>query len=436
MNTVIGIRREDKNKWERRVPVVPEAVATLIREHDFRVIVQPSDIRVFSNDNYLKQGATVLEDLSPCSVVFAVKEIPLELFHPGTAYIFFAHVIKGQKYNMPMLRRMMELKCHLIDYEKVTDRQGRRLIVFGWHAGAAGMIETLWAFGQRLDWEETPNPFHDIKHAYQYSDFKEAENHLAQIGKRIESDGVPMGNSPLIVGFAGYGNASRGAQDVFDYLPHIDIEPAHIQKLMKNGPVSSTSLYKAVFKEEHIVKLISNKHRFDLRDYYQHPEKYRSRFSDYLPYLTILINANYWDGRFPRLVTKAELRELFSQATKPRLRVIGDIGCDVEGSIECNTHITDPGDPVYVYNPFTGETKSGVEGVGPVVLAVDNLPCEIPEESSKFFSRTLMSFVPAIADADYSVPFEQCHLPPEIKDAVILYQGQLTPRYQYLEKYL
>ena len=358
MNSVIGIRREDKNEWEKRVPLVPEDVASLIRVHGFNVIVQPSEIRVFPNDSYLKQGAKIQEDLSTCSVVFGVKEIPLTLFSSGAAYIFFAHVIKGQKYNMPMLRRMMELKCHLIDYEKVTDRQGRRLIVFGWHAGAAGMIESLWAFGQRLDWEETPNPFHDIKHAYQYADFKEAENHLAQIGKRIESDGVPMGNNPLIVGFAGYGNASRGAQDVFDYLPHIDIEPAHLQKLVKNGPTNSKVLYKVVFKEEHIVKPISPKQRFELHDYYEHPEKYRSRFDDYLPYIAILVNTNYWDGRYPKLVTKAGIKELFSQPSKPRLRVIGNISCDVEGSIECNTHITDPGDPVYVYNPFTGKPKA------------------------------------------------------------------------------
>ena len=436
MKPIIGIRREDKNEWEKRVPLVPEDVATLIHDHGFDVIAQPSEIRVFPNDSYLKIGAKIQEDLSSCSVVFGVKEMPLSLFHPGTAYIFFAHVIKGQKYNMPMLKRMMELKSHLIDYEKVTDQEGRRLIVFGWHAGAAGMIETLWAFGQRLDWEETRNPFHDVKHAYQYSDFKEAENHLFQIGERIKSDGVPIGNNPLVVGFAGYGNASRGAQDVFDYLPHIDIEPAHLQKLMKNGPANSKVLYKVVFKEEHIVKPISPKQRFELQDYYNHPEKYRSRFDDYLPYLTILVNTNYWDGRYPKLVTKASLKDLFSQATKPRLRVIADISCDVEGSIECNTHITDPGDPVYVYNPFTGKSKNGIDGVGPVILAVDNLPCEIPEESSRYFSKTLMPFVPAIAGADYSVPFDQCHLPPEIKNAVILYQGQLTLRYKYIEKYL
>jgi saccharopine dehydrogenase (NAD+, L-lysine-forming) len=436
MNPAIGIRREDKNEWEKRVPLVPQDVTTLIRDHGFDVLVQPSEIRVFSNDKYLKQGAKIQEDLSTCSVVFGVKEIPLTLFKPGIAYIFFAHVIKGQKYNMPMLKRMMELKCHLIDYEKVTDRKGRRLIVFGWHAGAAGMIESLWAFGQRLDWEETANPFHDIKHAYQYSNFKEAENHLAQIGKRIETDGVPTGHNPLIVGFAGYGNASRGAQDVFDYLPHLDIEPARLQKLVKNGPTNPKVLYKVVFKEEHIVKSISNKNRFELQDYYEHPEKYRSRFNDFLPYLSILMNTNYWDGRYPRLVTKAGIKELFSQASKPKLRVIGDISCDVEGSIECNTHITDPGDPVYVYNPFTGKSKNGIDGVGPVILAVDNLPCEIPEESSRFFSSTLMSFVPAIANADYSVPFDQCQLPPEIKNAVILYQGQLTPRYKYIEKYM
>jgi alpha-aminoadipic semialdehyde synthase len=191
-----------------------------------------------------------------------------------------------------------------------------------------------------------------------------------------------------------------------------------------------------VFKEEHLVKPVSPKHRFELQDYYDHPEKYRSRFADYLPSLTLLINANYWDDRYPKLVTKAGLRELYSQTSKPRLRVIGDISCDLEGGIEATVHCTDTGDPVYVYNPFNGDVKSGVGGVGPVILAVSNLPCELPLESSKEFSRALTPFVPAIVDADYSLPFDQFNLPDEIKRAVILYHGELTPDYTYLEKYL
>jgi len=436
MDTVIGIRREDKNQWERRTPLVPEDLAKLIQEYGLRVLVQSSPIRAFSVDEFLAVGATVQEDLSPCSCVFAVKEIPKELFQRGTTYVFFAHVMKGQQYNMPMLKKMMALKCQLIDYEGIKDSIGRRLIFFGRHAGLAGILDTMWAFGQRLAWEDLTTPFQELKQAHQYPSLDDAKQQYSDIGKRIKSEGLPAKLCPVIVGIAGYGNVSRGAQEIFDLLPVTPIEVEQIPKLLKNGPVDCHTLYKVIFKEEHLVKPVSPKHRFDLGDYYQHPEKYRSKFEEYLPYLTVLVNANYWESRYPRLVTKTALKELYSGTSKPRLRMIGDLACDVDGSIECNTHITDPGDPVYVYNPFTGESSQGVGGVGPVILAVDNLPCEIPQVSSHDFSKALTPFVPAIAGADYSVPFDQCHLPDEIKNAMILYHGELTPRFKHLEKYL
>ncbi len=139
----IGVRREDRSRWERRVPVTPAIARYLRDEHGIEVFVQPSPIRVFTEDEFEAHGATVREDLADCPIVFAVKEIPASFFRPGGAYMFFSHVIKGQPYNMPMLRRLMELGCTLIDYEKVIDDQGRRLIFFGRHAGLAGMIETL-----------------------------------------------------------------------------------------------------------------------------------------------------------------------------------------------------------------------------------------------------------------------------------------------------
>jgi alpha-aminoadipic semialdehyde synthase len=153
MDNIIGIRREDKNKWERRVPLTPAHVAQLIRDYTLRILIQPSTIRVFSDEEYTAAGAAVQEDLSPAGIVLAVKEIPVELLQPGKTYLFFSHTIKGQSYNMPLLRRLLELNCQLIDYERVVNEQNRRLIFFGEHAGMAGMIDTLSALGQRLAWE-------------------------------------------------------------------------------------------------------------------------------------------------------------------------------------------------------------------------------------------------------------------------------------------
>jgi len=148
------------------------------------------------------------------------------------------------------------------------------------------------------------------------------------------------------------------------------------------------------------------------------------------------MNCIYWEKKYPRLVTKAYLKRLYSGEEPPRLRVIGDVSCDIEGAIECTLHCTEPDEPVFVYDPFADRAIPGCEGRGPVVLAVDILPSELPRESSADFSRVLLDYIPAIAKADYSVPFEQLDLPPEIKRAVIAHRGELTPNYRYLEKFL
>lgn len=436
MKSTIGIRREDKSVWERRVPITPQDARDLQADHDLKVIVQTSEIRVFDSDEYLQAGIAVREDLSPASTIFAVKEIPLKVLEAGKTYVFFAHVIKGQPYNMPMLKRMMELGCNLIDYEKVTDEEGRRLIFFGRHAGLAGMIDTLWAFGRRLAWEGTPNPFTQLRQAHRYKDLDEAIAALERVKGQIETEGLPEAIFSLILGIAGYGNVSRGAQELLSHLPVVEIAPDEIAAIAESKDASRHVIYKVVFKEKHTVEPVSPDDRFELQDYYQHPEKYRSKFETYLPHLTILVNAIYWDTMYPRLVTKDYVKQAYGGERSPRLRVIGDISCDVEGAIEVTVKSTEPGDPVFVYDPETGQTKDGYEGKGPVIMAVDILPSELPRESSVDFSRVLKAYISAIAKADFSVPFYQLNLPPEIKRAVILQQGQLTPNYRYLEQFL
>lgn len=431
----IGIRREDKSVWERRVPLIPQDARTLQEQFGLEVCVQPSDIRVFSDQEYRAAGVAVREDLSDCDVIFGIKEIPPAQLVPGKTYVFFSHVIKGQPYNMPMLRRLMELGCVLIDYEKVTDEKGRRLIFFGRHAGWAGMLETLWALGRRLEWEGIPNPFGGIDRAIAYPEVEAARRAVREVGERIRTHGLPPILAPLVVGFAGYGNVSRGAQEIFDLLPFQERAPEDLPLLFAEEPDYRT-LYKVVFREEHMVEPASPEDRFDLQDYYRHPEKYRSRFTAWVPYLTVLVNGIYWEARYPRLVTKAYLRELFGAPARPRLRVIGDISCDIEGAVECTVRATDPGNPIYVYHPRSGQTTDGWAGEGVVVMAVDILPSEMPRDASVDFSAVLREFIPAIARADYTVPFDRLDLPPEIKRAVIVYRGELTPDYRYLEAYL
>lgn len=436
MTLSLGIRREDKSIWERRVPVTPQDAAALQAEHGIRVVVQPSAIRAFSDEEYRAAGVSVQEDLSSCPVVVGIKEMPPSFFEPDKTYVFFAHVIKGQPFNMPMLQRMLDLGCTLIDYERVTDENHRRLIFFGWHAGVAGMIDTLWALGQRLAWEGIANPFTLVRQTHTYHDLAEAQAALAQVRAKIEVEGLPEQVAPLIVGVAGYGNVGRGVQEILNLLPTIEIEPEQVAAVATSNDYSRHHLYKTVFKEWHLVEPATPGGIFELQDYYDHPEKYRGIFDRYLPHLTVLMNAIFWTERYPRLVTKAGLKELFSKQVPPRLRAIGDISCDLEGAVECTVRCTDPGQPVFVYNPLNGETKDGYEGPGVVVLAVDILPSELPREASIYFSQVLRPFLPAIVRCDFSQPFERCNLPPEIRRAVIAYRGQLTPDYQYIQEFL
>ena len=398
--------------------------------------VQPSDTRVFGDDEYARVGAKVEEDLTSCPVVFGVKEMPSHTFQPGHTYVFFAHVVKGQAHNMPMLRRLMDLGCQLIDYEKVTDEQGRRLIFFGRYAGLAGVIDTLWALGKRLDWEGIANPFSHLRQTREYVTLADAKDAVSAVGEEIAREGLPQEVSPFICGFAGYGNVFRGANEIIELLPVVEIRPQDVRAVATSAEACRDTVYKVVFKEKDTVTPASPGRGFNLQDYYDHPEGYRSQFAEYLPHLSVLVNCIYWEAKYPRLVTKADVRGLYQGTESPRLRVIGDVSCDIEGAIEPTVKPMEPGDPVFVYDAATDTAINGVAGDGPVVLAVDILPSELSREASVTFSGVLTEYVPAIARADYSVPFVDLELPPEFKRAVIVHQGELTPRYGYLHGYL
>ncbi len=212
MQRRIGIRREDKSHWERRIPVAPELIAHLSKESSLEFLIQPSATRAFSDDELRQAGGTISEDLGPCPVIFGIKEIPPGFFEPDKTYVFFAHVIKGQPHNMPMLQRMLELGCTLIDYEKVTNDAGQRLIFFGRHAGIAGTIETLRALGQRLEWEGSPNPLSALRHVYEYRDLAEVQEAVRRAGEQIRA-GNPGPNRRRSPSRDGAGTGRPGTRD-------------------------------------------------------------------------------------------------------------------------------------------------------------------------------------------------------------------------------
>ncbi len=232
------------------------------------------------------------------------------------------------------------------------------------------------------------------------------------MGRAIRERGLPLAVHPLVIGITGGGNVSRGAQEVLDRLPVVEVHPEELADLSSQRERSHRTLYKVVFRREH-----------------------RRRFARHLPHLTVLVNGIYWDPQDPRLVTWGDLDALWGAAepTPPRLRVIADLSCDIEGSIEATVRATDPGDPVYVAELASRRAVSGVEGRGPVILAVDNLPAELPRESSEHFGDALFPFLGGLVGADFDVDFEHLALPAAILEAVLTHRGELAPRYRYLE---
>lgn len=407
----LGIRREEKNRWERRAPLTPLHVEELVREQGRSVVIQPSPLRIFSDDDYRRAGATLAEDLSECQVILGVKEVPPDRLLPAKPTLAFFHVIKGQPEGMPLLKRALELRSTLIDYEPIVDRYGRRLIFFGRHAGYAGMIDALWALGKRLASEGLETPFSAVGPAHTYPSVDEAEEFLTGgVGRQIREHGLPPELRPLVVGVTGGGNVSQGAQEILDRLPIVEIHPDDLEGLAGKPGLSNRTLYKVVFRRKH-----------------------RVRFARHLPHLTVLVNGIYWRPEHPRLVTREDLSCLWKGPEAPRLRVLADLSCDVDGSIEATVRTTDSDRPIYVYDPETGTTRDGHEGRGPVVLAVDNLPAEFPRDASEHFGDSLFPFLNGLLAADFTAPFEHLALPAAILGATLTHQGELTPRYRDLQ---
>lgn len=436
MIKTIGIIKETKNEWERRAPLIPKDVSKLLSNYPVNIIVQPSARRIYRDEEYQRVGAQLHDDLSHCDLILGIKEIKIKELLPGKAYMYFSHTMKGQSYNMPMLKKLLQLKCTLIDYEGIVDKRGKRLIFFSLQAGQAGIIDTLWAFGKRLAWEGIPSPFQKIKQSYHYDNLARVKNALQELAIEISIKGLPKAITPLVIGITGYGNASRGVQALLDLLPVSEIKPDDLQTLHKQKDKFEYTIFKVIFKEEDMVEPVNENEFFNLKNYYRHPEKYRTKFERYLPYLTILVNASFWDIEYPKHVTKESLKKIFSTGPETTLRVIGDISCDIEGGVECTIKATDPGKPIYTYDTDKDEAVDGFLKSGPVIMAIDNLPSELPLDASVYFSSLLRPLLPEIIKTDFSVPFDQLNLPESMKMAVVVHKGELTPEYHYLREFL
>lgn len=436
MQNIIAIRKENIELTEKRSPLSPSQVGRLISEHQMKVLLEPWDRRRFNQKLYRDQGVQVQEDLSDANIIFGVKEIPIDDLPENQAAVFFSHTIKGQSYNMPLLQAILDKNVTLIDYEKITDDQGKRLVFFGPFAGMVGAINSIWLLGQRLLLEGIENPFQPMQQANSYASLEEIKEVLAQIKQSILQRGLPDTGKPWVVVITGNGTVSKGAQEIIDLLPVEALSPVEFRRMQAQSSFDMGTLYKVVIDCDHFVRPVDTQMQFEWSHYYSCPEQYEANFSDLLVDTTVLINGIYWDTQYPRLVTKQDIQTLYENEQQPNLRVIADITCDVEGSVECNLKSTASDNPVYVFDAFAHTIEYGIEGNGPVILAVDKLPSELPVEATEFFGNSLMPYMPGLAQVDFSQSYEDLQMPAAFKRAVITHQGRLTPDFSYLQQHL
>ncbi|KAL3894789.1 MAG: hypothetical protein SGCHY_005070 [Lobulomycetales sp.] len=392
----LGIRREGKNKWERRVPLTPAAVKRLVSEYSVPVYVQPSSKRVFPDRDYADAGAILTEDLSSADIIMGVKEVASADLLPKKTYIFFSHTHKGQAANMPMLRKALDLKIRLMDYELLTDENYRRLVAFGSFAGYAGMIDGLNGFGQRLLSKGFGTPFLNIGMAYKYPSLHDAKLDLFKVGLDIKS-GLSPELGPLTFTFIGDGNVSQGAQHMLSCLPVEMVKANDLAEISQMKVEKNDRVYGCVATLEDYIVRKSDKEpllRKDRDTYYSNPELFESKFHEKIaPYSSMIVNGILWDPRYPRLLTKEQIKAVYSGGNDFRLTTVADISCDIDGSIEFTSHATSIDAPFFVYDPTTDVESYDAQAKGIQVMSIDNLPCELALESSEFFSTALFPHV-------------------------------------------
>ncbi|HMB70904.1 MAG TPA: hypothetical protein VKU85_16430, partial [bacterium] len=394
---VIGIRREDKSVWERRTPLVPRDVKQLVAG-GVEVHVQRSSNRCFADEEYAHAGARLTDDLSGADVILGVKEIPPRTFERGKTYFFFSHTIKGQPYNMAMLRRLLELECTLLDYELVTDDGGVRTIAFGRHAGLAGAIDTLWALGRRWEMRGVTTPLARLRPALEYGSVEKARADVERAGREIAENGLPAEVSPAAIAVTGAGGkVFGGAMEVLDLLParHVRPEDLAAETAAASGP--AREIWAVGYGPEHLVEPAREDGTYTWERYLEYPEEFRARFGKDLPLLSAVIHGIFWAEGYPRFILRDDLAAMWSAPARPKLEVITDVTCDIGGSNEALAQIADPGEPAYTYDPATDEAVEGWDAHGPLVVAVDILPAEVPVDSSEHFSRCLTPVIPALA---------------------------------------
>ncbi|XP_055919491.1 alpha-aminoadipic semialdehyde synthase, mitochondrial [Eupeodes corollae] len=441
---VIAIRREDQSVWERRAPFGPSHVQKLVKQ-GVKVIVQPSNRRAYPMQAYLSSGAVIQEDISEASVIFGVKQVPVESLIPGKTYCFFSHTIKAQESNMPLLDAVLEKKIRLIDYERIVNENGSRQVAFGKYAGIAGMVNILHGIGLRLLALGHHTPFMHIGPAHNYRNSSMARQAIRDCGYEIALGMMPRSIGPLTFVFTGSGNVSQGAQEVFQELPIEYVPPETLRKVAEHG--SQNKLYGCeVSRSDHLERREGG--GFDHQEYDEFPERYISTFNKTIaPYASVIINGIYWAVGSPKLISIPDAKTLLRPANTPwlptskgspslphRMLAICDISADPGGSIEFMNECTTIDTPFCLYDADRNKDTKSFKGPGVLVCSIDNMPTQLPRESTDLFGELLQPYVHDIIRSDAKKPLEEENFPTPIHSAIIASNGKLTEGYEYIQE--
>lgn len=394
----IGILREGKMPRDKRVPFTPAQCVILKKEFGLEVFVQPSEWRSFSDDEYRAAGVRLQEDLSDCDVLMGIKEVPVTELIAGKKYLFFSHTIKQQPYNRKLMHTLVEDKIQMIDYECLTDPQLNRIIGFGHFAGLVGAYNGVRGYGLRFG-------LFDLRPAWRCHDMKELKEELRK---------AHLPNIRMIV--TGNGRVSNGAIELLGMLSVRRVTPYEFTHYSFREAVY-TQLHSSDYNES------ADGMQWDRSTFYHHPDKFHSTFGKFTPHCDLLIHCSYWDPRAPKLFEKEDMR-------KPdfRISVIADITCDINGSIPSTMKPSSITDPFYGYNPKTEKLSDDAFANDVItVMAVDNLPCELPRDASENFGKELIEKVmPALLGKDPDGMIER---------GSICKNGKLMERFSYLGDY-
>jgi alanine dehydrogenase len=396
----IGIIREGKTPPDKRVPLSPEQCRRILDTHkDVEIVVQESAIRKFSDDDYRNLNIPVVADVSDCDILMGVKEVPLDMLVPNKKYLFFSHTLKKQPYNRKLLKAILEKNIQLIDWETITDSNGQRLIAFGRYAGIVGAYNGLLAWGKKMKSFE-------LKPAHMCEDRKEMESELAKV--KLPS------NFKMVI--TGSGRVGGGAMETFSKIAIKEVTPEAFLSQTFNEPVYT------VLGVEHYNKTKDGS-AFEKSKFYKDPSNFESNFLQYALVADMYTACHYWDNKAPYIFTRTDAKH-----PQWNIQVVADISCDVDCAVACTIQSSTIADPIFGYNPVTEQiddySKKGIMAV----MAVDNLPCELPKDASVDFGEMFIKHVlePLLGNDPTNIVFR----------ASETINGQLTPHFAYLKEYV